>query len=151
MENYYTYRAKVDIGIVPCFMPERIKPRWFKLPLSKRFNRLNKSDDDYLLRFKMPTNPGRIIVWGLLNVPVVSDFFPSAMQCIEDGKDGLLAYSEGGWYRALEKFIKNPLLRQTCADNLTNYIEHRYSFSMQNRKFEEFLESQLNIEGNSRS
>lgn len=140
MENYYEYLAKVDIGIVPCFLPEQKMSTWRNLSFLNKFNQLNKSSDDYLLRFKMPTNPGRIIVWGLLNIPVVSDFFPSAMQCIEDGKSGLLAFSEGGWYRALEKFIQNPPMRQVCADNLTEVVCNRYSFLEQNRKFENFLE-----------
>ncbi len=145
MDNYYEFLAKVDIGIVPCFLPESKRSNWRELPLFNRFNTFNKSGDDYLLRFKMPTNPGRIIVWGLLNVPVVSDFFPSAMQCIEDGKRGLLAYSAGGWYRAMEKYIQNPSLRRMCADNLTTFVEERYSFSEQNRLLIDFIGSRFNM------
>ena len=142
-DNYYDCMAEVDIGIVPCFLPEKNWFRFANLPVLRAFNRFNKTGDDYLLRFKMPTNPGRIIIWGLLNIPVVSDFFPSAMQCIEDGRSGFLACSEGGWYRALRKLSQDNETRQHCADNLTDFIMHQYAFPKQNDRLIHFLHAEF--------
>ncbi|KAB2891946.1 MAG: hypothetical protein F9K32_02120 [Desulfobulbaceae bacterium] len=145
MENYYEYMARVDIGIVPCFLPERNWSAILDMPLLKKFNRYRKNGDDYLLRFKMPTNPGRIIVWGLLNIPVVSDFFPSAMQCIDDGKNGLLACSSGGWYQALKRFADDPRYRQLCADKLTESVVENYGYDIQNERLMAFLQGQFDL------
>lgn len=143
MENYTTYMAAVHIGLVPCFIPER-RPRWLKqFNIFKKRDRFNKSEDDYILRFKMPSNPGRIIVWSLLDVPVIADIFPSAMQAIEDGKSGLLAYSAGGWYRAIKRYVEDYDLRAECVENLFNTTNQRYSVAVQNQKLIFFLESFL--------
>ena len=148
MENYEKYLSEADIGLVPTFIPERSQTVLHRLFSRLGLNRYCKTPDDYLLRFKMPTNPGRIIVWGLLNIPVVADFFPSAMQCIKDGESGFLAYSEGGWYKAIEKLIVDRDLRRTCADNLSAFVEERYDFNNQNKVLIHFLKKNFTLQDN---
>jgi len=137
MENYKKYMENVDIGIVPACMPinnqERIKK---KSRVSRYFL---DSQDDYLIRFKMPSNPGRIIVFAKLGVPVVSDIFPSALQFIKDEENGLLAYSIGGWYSALEKLIKSHDLRNEVSAKMLETYNLYFHFSLQNKKFLSFL------------
>ena len=61
----------------------------------------NDTDDDYIIRFKMPSNPGRMIVFWKLGIPVVADFLPSHFQFIKEGVNGLLASSSAGWYHSI--------------------------------------------------
>ena len=103
----------------------------------------NYAKDDYLIRFKMPSNPGRIIVFGLLGIPVVSDFFPSAMSIIDDSENGLLAASEGGWYYALAKLLDSPEIRQKYSDNMQDKLRAKYDFNIQNKKIKQFLFTEI--------
>lgn len=134
---YKKYLAHVDIGIAPALVPVR------KLNKIKGKGHNNgcfaTSCDDYVIRFKMPSNSGRAVVFGLLGVPVVADFLPSFMQLIRDGENGLLAYSSGGWYRAIESLITSPALRNALASNLQNDLRGKYSFDAQNRELLIFL------------
>lgn len=141
--NYHDVLSKVDIGLNPCFMPIEREYTKKKVWFGRKKKEIKSSPDDYILRFKMPSNPGRIIVFGLLGIPVVSDFIPSAMQCIRDGVNGYLAYSTGGWYKAIKKLIANHTLRQELADNMQNAIKQRYDFHMQNNKFMDFLKAEI--------
>ncbi|MFZ5759342.1 MAG: glycosyltransferase [Thermodesulfobacteriota bacterium] len=139
MEHYETWLSQVDIGIAPSLMPirniSRIKR---KATLWKRF--FNDTEDDYLTRYKMPSNPGRILVFGLLGIPVVADFYPSALQVIRDGSNGLLACSCGGWYRALESLVADWRLRQKLADAMAGMITAEFDYAIQNERFLAFLQ-----------
>ena len=137
-KNYIEILSKVDIGIVPCLMPIR-NIKIAKKELSINANFFNDSDDDYLIRFKMPTNPGRIVVFSKLGIPVISDMFPSAMQLINDGEDGLIAYSCGGWYRAIETLINNHSLRNDMSCKMRSKIKSIFDFDVQNEKFNDFI------------
>ncbi len=138
-ENYYKYLAHADIGIVPNMMPmKNINKLKHKACVYKGF--FNDSKDDYLIRFKMPSNPGRLIVFGKLGIPVVTDFYPSALQFIKDEHNGLLAYSFGGWYTALEKLIRTPALRQKISNSMHQTIDQYFDFEKQNLKLISFLD-----------
>ena len=81
-ENVYNEElSNVDVGIIPTSMPLNTK--------SSRIVRVNSffndTDDDYIIRFKMPSNPGRMIVFWKLGIPVVADFLPSHFQFIREG------------------------------------------------------------------
>ena len=121
-ENYYECLSKCDIGIVPNLMPiaeeSEIKSKSELIETAFPGSLFNYSKDDYLLRFKMPSNAGRIIIWALLGVPVVSDFYPSALQCIDDEENGFLACSKDGWYRALKRLASDTSLRQKFSSAL---------------------------------
>jgi hypothetical protein len=132
MGNYGKILSKVDIGIVPNLMPIRnIEKMKNKASLLKNF--FNDSEDDYLIRYKMPSNPGRIIVFGKLGVPVVTDFYPSALQTIQDGVNGRLVCSPGGWYAALKELIEKPDLRMVFAERLRQTIKEKYDYNVQNK------------------
>ena len=130
-DNYYKYLSKCDIGIVPNLMSINKKIglltaiRWFeKNILDYNFG---YNSDDYLLRYKYSTNPGRIYVFCQLGIPVVSDFTPSSCQFIQDGKSGFIVNGSEGWFTALEKLIIDHQLRQKMADNLNTFIKKNYS------------------------
>lgn len=144
-KNYYEELAQVDIGIVPNLMPIRkINKIKAKAVINKRY--FLDSQDDYLTRFKVPSNAGRIIVFSILGIPVVADMFPSALQFIRDEYNGMIAYSCGGWYNALEKLIINPIMRKTLADNMEKSINQIVDFKIQNEKFIKFLEKILHTQ-----
>jgi len=65
-ENYYKYMSEADIGIVPNLIPirnlNRVKE---KATVSKRY--FVDTPEDYLIRFKITSNPGRIILFSRLS------------------------------------------------------------------------------------
>ncbi len=63
----------------------------------------------------------------------------TALEVIEDGKNGMLACSTGGWYRAIEELIKNPELRQTLCDRMKQTISREFDYPVQNDRFLVFL------------
>lgn len=134
-KNYEKYISKVDIGIVPACMPIKIGTKK-KSSVSKFFN---DNNDDYLLKFKMPSNPGRVITFAQLGVPVVADFIPSYLQFIKDEENGMLAYSTGGWFRAIEKLINSHSLRQKLSTNMKKTFHRYFEYKLQNKKFLHFL------------
>lgn len=134
MENYVKYLSKCDIGIAPNNLIHNEKEKSDNV-LKKSYN---YSPDDYSLRFKMPSNPGRFIIFGKLGIPCVADFYPSALQIL-DGKNGFVAHNPAGWYWALENLIKSSELRQAIGERLQNLVENRFSFIKQNDDFITFL------------
>ena len=137
-ENYTKVLSKVDIGLVPSLMPiKNLRKAKKRLSINSEF--FNDSDDDYLIRFKMPTNPGRIIVFSKLGIPVISDMFPSALQLIEDNTDGMIAYSSGGWYRAIKTLIEDHSLRNRMAYFMQKKIDKSFDYKVQNEKFMKFM------------
>ncbi len=129
--------SDADIGIVPNLIgkPENM---WDYLSI-----KFKKNKDDYVMKFKMSSNPGRIIVFANLGIPVVTDFYPSALQLIEHGKNGFLACSEGGWYECLKLLINDHALRQDLSDKLQRKVFELYDFDIQNKKLERFLKGIL--------
>ncbi len=142
-EIYYTHLSKCDIGVVPMITP--INLRLGKLtsrPLSSYLkNWAGYNKEDYLIRFKYSANPGRIYPFSQLYIPVVADFFPSACQMIQDNCSGFLVYSTEGWYKALEKLILSPNLRNEISRNLKNFIDNNCSPGINFRKLLKFIES----------
>lgn len=128
-KNYTKYLASADIGIVPNNLI--VERGDVKLK--------NKNEDNYVLSFKMPSNPGRIITFGQLGIPVVSDFFPSAFNILCDGKNGFVAKSAEGWEYCLEQLIVSPDLRNEMSENLRKEIIEKYEFSAQNKRLLNFL------------
>ena len=139
-ENVYEETlAQADIGIAPSCVPLKRPGRLKKhSALSDYFS---PSDDDYLLRFKMPSNAGRVVVYGRLGLPVVAGFLPSFMQVIEDGVSGFLAYSAAGWYRKLEQLLQSYELRQQLGDELQRVVVDRFDFGKQNERLLQSLEA----------
>jgi len=134
--------VNVDIGLVPALMP-LYAPRKNKKRLEVFSKYYLEAEDDYLLRFKMPTNPGRIIVFARLGIPVVADFTPSALQLIGHGENGMLAVSSGAWYNALEELILDHKLRGEMAGALREKVNRLYDYDHQNSRLLEFIEQEL--------
>ena len=142
--NYYDYLAEADIGIVPCFMPIKNINKLKRNSIISKQHFLD-TKDDYLLKFKVPTNAGRLIVFSLLGLPVVADMVPSATQFIEDGVSGFLAYNTGGWYLALESLIKSAALRNKLSINNYTRIQSVIDYDNQNKRFKVFLDDVIKI------
>ena len=132
-----TYEKEIsscDVGIVPALSPtEDLEDNFF----SRKIYLLDQ--DDYLMRFKMPSNAGRIIVFALKGVPVVADMIPSSCQMIKHGENGFLAYSSGGWYHALAQLVSSPKLRNEFATKLYDHISATVEYNTQNLKLLDFL------------
>ena len=141
MDAYIKELSKCDIGIAPnnLIMTENEK----KSHLDRAYN---YSIDDYSLRFKMPSNPGRFVVYGMLGIPVVADFYPSALQLL-NGETGFVACSPAGWEYTLERLIESHDLRQKMGNSLQNLVKNEFNFSKQNREFLQFLKN-LILRGN---
>jgi len=139
MEAYKNELSRVDIGLVPACMP--VRKSTLKRSVVSRF--FNDNSNDYIIKFKMPSNPGRIIVFSKLHVPVVADFLPSNLQFIKDGETGFLAKSTAGWYMAIERLILSAELRRELSDNMTKTCDKYFNFGGQNIRFTRFLEDLL--------
>lgn len=135
-EVYEEVLSEVDIGIAPSSMPMKRHTK-MKSAVSKFFL---DNKDDYIIKFKMPSNAGRAVVFQKLGIPVVADFLPSFFELIEQGKTGLFAYSTAGWYRALHQLASSAEYRNIIARNAEENIEKKYNFEIQNQKFIEFYE-----------
>ena len=138
MENYVRGLFQCDIGIVPNNLIHDVSVR----NMVKISTGFNYNDDDYSLRFKMPSNPGRFVVFGKLGIPVVADFYPSALQYLK-GDTGFVAHNESGWHYCLEKLITSKELRQKMGDSLQLLTMNEFDFKLQNKKLISFLESVL--------
>lgn len=137
-ETYQQEIQSCDIGIVPAFcpVPEKIyKPSF----VERKIYLLD--EDDYILRFKVPSNAGRIIVFALLGVPVVADMLPSSCQLIDHGENGFLAYSGSGWYQSLLRLIDSAELREKFSKKLYAHTLNKVDYSLQNQKFVVFLDN----------
>ena len=134
MENYLKELSKIDIGIAPNNMIHNDE----QMKQNETASAYNYSPDDYSLRFKMPSNPGRFLIYGKLGVPCVADFYPSALQLL-DGENGFVAHNIQGWQWCLEQLIKSSSLRQKMGDNLQKLVEDKFDFHYQNDKFLKFL------------
>ena len=144
-DNYIDYIDKFDIGIVPATLPFFKKKSILKSSIFFR-HLLNCHSDDYLFRFKLTTNSGRIILFALRGIPVVSDMFPSAIELLQHGKNGYLAASSSGWYNALRD-LTSPDKRNKVSVNLKENLFNIVDYDIQNKKFCIFLD-ELSINPN---
>lgn len=139
-KNVYIQELKnVDIGICPSLMP--LRNINFIKKISTKWGMFSENKDDYLIRFKMPSNEGRAAVFGHLGIPVIVDLLPANLQLVQYNWNGLIAYSSQGWYRALEKLIINHEFRNLLSSNMTLKIREKYDFVKINKDFNEFLNS----------
>lgn len=144
LDAYENHLSQVDIGLVPACMP--VKKNIRKKSVVSRF--FLDNEDDYIVKFKMPSNPGRIIIFAKLGVPVIADFLPSSIQFIKDGENGFLAKSTGGWCYALEQLIISHELRQSFADKMLKIYDEYFDFEVQNKKLIDFLERLMEDKSN---
>lgn len=134
MNNYVTELGQCDIGLAPNNIIHNID----QMRLSETDNNFNFSEDDYSIRFKMPSNPGRYVIFGKLGIPTIADFYPSALRYLTDDR-GLIAHSAAGWEYCIEKLINSVELRKSLGTNLQTFVKSEWDFSVQNEKFLTFL------------
>ena len=142
-EDFRQNLMQSDIGVIPAKVPINLSLGRITTRLISSFfyNWPRYYREDYLLRFKHATNPGRVYVFSQLGIPVVADFMPSYCQIIEDGKSGFLVYSQEGWYNALEKLILSPELRNELSWNLRDFINSNCSPEINFQKLLKFIEN----------
>jgi glycosyltransferase involved in cell wall biosynthesis len=124
-ETQVDYLKLCDIGLVPSMIPSpKLLARPFKSLFYNRFiyNPEGYSKNDYVSRFKMSNNPGRIWVFSQLGIPVIADFTPSACQVIKDEHSGLLVGTKEGWVRAI-KMLFDVELRNKLSYNLRRELK----------------------------
>lgn len=130
--------ARADIGLVPNLIPV---PDGLcgREDLMTPAHAYNEHESDRLFRFKCTSNPGRILVFAQLGVPVVADLSPSACQWIRHGHNGFLAHSQSGWFAALKTLAKSAELRATLAQRLHEDFCRFAHPDVMNRGLVEFL------------
>lgn len=136
LENYHKYLSLCDVGIAPNNLIHNDTEK----KSNETKNSFNYSEDDFSLRFKMPSNPGRIIIFGKLGIPCVADFYPSAISTLSENR-GFVAHNSQGWYWCLDKLLSSAALRQEVSDNFANFISQNLDFEMQNNNLIKFLEN----------
>jgi hypothetical protein len=131
------YLAHMDVGVSPNAMV-LANPARARRALGIFSNFFHEKPEDFLIRFKVPTNPGRIYVFANASIPVVSDIAPSAMRWIEPGISGEIAHHSGAWYHALRRLARAPELRERYAERLWAKMEPDFSPENQNVDFLRF-------------
>ena len=141
----YKKLAGCDVGIAPNNILQNPGVKEFSssgMPLN-----FNYKDDDYLIRFKMPSNPGRMIVFGMLGVPVIADFYPSAHELLagfdQHNRRGLVANSANGWEYSISTLVENPEMRFQMAEALQQYVSKYLSPQVQNALLMNFLRTEF--------
>jgi hypothetical protein len=137
-KNYLECISKVDIGIIPQFIPVR-NNKFLKWALSSYFGKFNERADNFFFRFKETTNNGRAYVFAQYSIPVVVDMTPSSCVLIGDNEYGFIAYSEDSWYKFLLELAQDKNLRLKMGNNLyKRYLEVASQANLQN-SFIDFL------------
>jgi hypothetical protein len=153
-DNFKYFLENVDIGIVPALMPVKRNfiSRLFHSVSEVHFN---ESSNDYLTRFKILTNPGRIFTFSVNKIPVIADMFPSAIQFIKDGESGKIAFDTAGWYYAIKDLVLDKNLRDKFADTFYGINQKYFDYEIQNKNLIDFIHnnsqfnnSNLNFEKN---
>lgn len=137
---YLELANQMDIGVCPNLIPVRL-PNILKKFASN--NKDNSDVEDYIHRFKIPSNAGRIISMIMMGLPVISDMYPSACQVINHTEDGFLVSNKNGWYIALKKYIISKELRFDHAKKLQRKFKFRFTPEVQNEKLEQTLKTFL--------
>ena len=136
-ENLSGDLSQCDIGVVPSTTPS--SSFWGRPFVSFLNNSEGYHNNDYVQRFKFSNNPGRIYVFSQLDIPVVTDFTPSACQIIKEGESGYLVGTKEGWYEALKMLINNVKIRKDFSENLKRCINDNYSTEQTFLKFISFV------------
>jgi len=137
-ENYAKYMAHVDIGIVPQLIPVK-ENKVLRYLIGSRNRRYQENETNYILRFKDTTNIGRHLVFAQYGIPVVSDMTPSACNFIDDGVNGMIAYSTAGWHNALRQLAGDNNSRKLMGNNLFNKYQRTVSIEYLNKNLIQFL------------
>ncbi len=128
----------VDIGVVPNLIPIKNQVKAKKKIMSNH-KYFNEHESDYLARYKLTSNAGRIYPFAQLGIPVVSDLYPTSCNTIKSGLTGFFGGSAGMWYRSLYNLASSSELRTTIGRNMQEQYLSTASPDVFNRDFAEFL------------
>jgi glycosyltransferase involved in cell wall biosynthesis len=106
---------------------------------AKRLFNLDRSPDDFVMRFKPKSNYGRALVFQQLGIPVIADMTPSHFDLIEHGETGFLAGNEASWLAALNALAAAPL-RTRIAEAAWQKTRERFLSHIVARRFLGFAE-----------
>lgn len=129
---------EVDIGVVPNLIPIR-NPDRAKRSIAGFPALFNESPTDYLVRYKVTSNIGRLYPFAQLGIPVVADLYPSACSAIEPGDTGFFGGTAGMWYRSLHALASSAELRRTIGRNMQEHYKRTATPEVFNREFVRFL------------
>jgi hypothetical protein len=108
-ESYLKTISNSDIGVIPSFTPQingKMAYLINKISLSMRDrNTHNINKNDYSIRYKHNSNPGRLHEYAMCSLPVVAEATLSMAQSIEHMHNGFLVLGEEGWYVHLKKLM----------------------------------------------
>lgn len=77
----------------------------------------------------------KLIQYGAMGIPSVASPVGANLHVVKDRKTGLFATTPGEWKSALEKLIKDSLLRQKMGTAAREHILSNYSVKSQMKKF----------------
>ena len=137
--DYCQLLSTCHIGIVPNLLPLNKYLSNYISRTSLRKSFYNYNSNDYLLRFKLNSNPNRFWEFSQLKIPVVADLFPSSCQVIEHDINGYLAYDKNSWYESLKILIEQPEKRKIFGNKLYETINEKYSIEHNQLRFIRFL------------
>ena len=137
--DYCEILSSCDIGIVPNLLPINKFLSHSLTQISLRKSKYNYTSNDYLIRFKLNSNPNRFWEFSQLKIPVVADLFPSSLQVIDHQKNGYLAFDKNTWFQSLKKLIQDPKLRDFLGLKLFETFNGKFSIRTNQQRFIEFL------------
>lgn len=136
---YANCLSDVDIGIVPQMSPFPVSMHIAKLfPL--HYKKWLLSPLDHLSYYKSSANPGRIFVFGMFGIPVVSEATPSTSSLFHDNINGIQVLTKEGWYDALNRLILSARMRAELGESLHAQVVSRYSRGQTFKRFLRFLQ-----------
>ncbi|SCA56289.1 hypothetical protein MTBPR1_20137 [Candidatus Terasakiella magnetica] len=139
-EEICDFLAKIDIGIVPNYIPSKItllnniKTKFYR-------GKFNEASNDMLVRYKCTANPGRLFFFMQTGIPIVTGTLPSTGQLIKDEHTGYLASTSGAWYQALKKLATSAEKRNRIAQAMHEEYCERFAIPKLNYQFVDFLKT----------
>lgn len=118
---------RADIGLVPNVFSVQGKLQSLILRTLDLFTLYKDPAANRLFRSKVPSNPGRALVFHQLGIPVVSGMTQAAYSTIPSEEYGFLADSAEGWKRAILMLGESAELRNNIAANALCLINTLYS------------------------
>ena len=138
-DDYCEILSNCDIGILPNLLPVNKYLSHFCTMTTLRKSDYNYNSNDFLLRFKLNSNPNRFWEFSQLKIPVVADLFPSSCQVIEHDRNGFLAYDKNSWYESLKILIEQPEKRKSFGNRLYETVNEKFSIKYNQSRFLDFL------------
>jgi len=149
-ESYLSIISNSDIGVIPSFTPQingKISYLINKISLSVRDRKThNINKNDYSIRYKHNSNPGRLHEYAMYSLPVVAEATLSMAQSIEHMDNGFLVLGEEGWYIYLKELILDSERRRNIGESLHNSFFKKNSIERNLKNFLDFsISRELNF------